>query len=150
MRLPWGGPVAGRTGRRTDWTARVITPGPLPAPAIAEYLRACDLVLQPYPDGASGRRTTLMTALANGVPVVTTLGVLYPSRSGQPERLPPPRLATPTSSPGWPSTCSTARTASPSWGRPAGDCTRTDSPSATPSPSCWTRHERRRPPGRRR
>jgi glycosyltransferase involved in cell wall biosynthesis len=61
---------------RADWPARVIAPGPLPAPALAEYLRACDLVLQPYPDGASGRRTTLMAALANGVPVVTTIGVL--------------------------------------------------------------------------
>jgi glycosyltransferase involved in cell wall biosynthesis len=59
-----------------DWSARVIAPGPLPAPAVAEYLRASDLALQPYSDGASGRRTTLMAALANGVPVVTTIGVL--------------------------------------------------------------------------
>ena len=61
---------------RAEWHSRVIAPGPLPAPLIAEYLRACDLVVQPYPDGASGRRTTLMAALANGVPVVTTIGVL--------------------------------------------------------------------------
>jgi glycosyltransferase involved in cell wall biosynthesis len=63
-------------GGWADWHARVIAPGPLPAPAIAEYLRACDLMIQPYPDGASGRRTTLMAALANGVPVVTTIGAL--------------------------------------------------------------------------
>jgi len=69
----WRGELA---DGRADWPARVIAPGPLPAPVIAEYLRACDLVLQPYPDGASGRRTTLMAALANGVPVVTTLGDL--------------------------------------------------------------------------
>jgi glycosyltransferase involved in cell wall biosynthesis len=55
---------------------RVAATGPLPANAVAEYLRACDLVVQPYPDGASSRRTSLMAALANGVPVVTTLGVL--------------------------------------------------------------------------
>jgi glycosyltransferase involved in cell wall biosynthesis len=61
---------------RADWPGRVIAPGPLPGPAIAEYLRACDLALQPYPDGASGRRTTLMAALANGLSVVTTLGAL--------------------------------------------------------------------------
>jgi glycosyltransferase involved in cell wall biosynthesis len=69
----WRGELA---DGRADWHDRVIAPGPLPGPAIAEYLRACDLVLQPYPDGASGRRTTLMAALANGVPVVTTLGAL--------------------------------------------------------------------------
>jgi glycosyltransferase involved in cell wall biosynthesis len=61
---------------RADWPDRVLAPGPLPAPAIAEYLRASDLVLQPYPDGVSGRRTTLMAALANGVPAVTTIGAL--------------------------------------------------------------------------
>jgi hypothetical protein len=64
------------TDGREGWTARIIAPGPLPGATIAGYLRACDLVLQPYPDGASGRRTTLMAALANGVPVVTTIGVL--------------------------------------------------------------------------
>lgn len=60
----------------TDHPGRVTATGPLPAGAVAEYLRACDLVIQPYPDGASSRRTTLMAALANGVPVVTTLGAL--------------------------------------------------------------------------
>ena len=69
----WRGELA---GGRADWHARIIAPGSLPAPLIAEYLRACDLVIQPYPDGASGRRTTLMAALANGVPVVTTIGAL--------------------------------------------------------------------------
>jgi glycosyltransferase involved in cell wall biosynthesis len=57
-----------------DWSNRVIAPGCLPAPAIAESLGACDLAIQPYPDGVSSRRTTVMAALANGVPVVTTLG----------------------------------------------------------------------------
>jgi glycosyltransferase involved in cell wall biosynthesis len=61
---------------RKDWHARITAPGLLPAPLIAEYLRACDLVIQPYSDGASSRRTTLMAALANGVPVVTTLGAV--------------------------------------------------------------------------
>jgi glycosyltransferase involved in cell wall biosynthesis len=59
-----------------DRIARVFSPGLLPSTEIAEYLRASDLALQPYPDGASGRRTTLMAALANGVPVVTTVGIL--------------------------------------------------------------------------
>ncbi len=58
------------------WADRVHAPGALPAHAVAEYLRACDLVVQPFPDGVSSRRTTVMAALANGVPVVTTLGHL--------------------------------------------------------------------------
>jgi glycosyltransferase involved in cell wall biosynthesis len=61
---------------RAEWHTRVIAPGPLPAPLIAEYLRACDLMIQPYPDGASSRRGSLMAALANGVPVITTIGAL--------------------------------------------------------------------------
>lgn len=59
---------------RADRLARIIAPGVLPAAIVAEHLRACDLALQPYPDGASGRRGTLMASLANGVPVLTTLG----------------------------------------------------------------------------
>ena len=58
------------------WSPRVVALGPLPAPAVAEYLLTCDLMIQPYPDGASTRRTTLMASLANGVPVLTTLGPL--------------------------------------------------------------------------
>ena len=60
------------TGGRADWSDRVVAPGSLPAAAVTEYLRACDLVIQPYPDGVSSRRGTAMAALANGVPVVTT------------------------------------------------------------------------------
>jgi glycosyltransferase involved in cell wall biosynthesis len=44
--------------------------------AIAAALRACDILVQPYPDGVTTRRTTMMAALASGVPVVTTLGPL--------------------------------------------------------------------------
>jgi glycosyltransferase involved in cell wall biosynthesis len=61
---------------RLDWSNRVVAPGPLPALAVAEYLLTCDLMIQPYPDGVSTRRTTLMASLANGVPVLTTLGPL--------------------------------------------------------------------------
>jgi glycosyltransferase involved in cell wall biosynthesis len=59
-----------------DWADRVVATGSLRGGIVAEYLQVCDLVLQPYPDGASSRRGSLMAALANGVPVVTTRGTL--------------------------------------------------------------------------
>ena len=43
---------------------------------ISRTLQACDLLVQPYPDGVSGRRTSLMAGLANGVAVVTNSGAL--------------------------------------------------------------------------
>ena len=48
--------------------------GELGSEAAAAHLRACDLLLQPYPDGVSGRRTSLMAGLALGLPIVTTRG----------------------------------------------------------------------------
>ena len=41
-----------------------------------EEVSATDLLLQPYLDGVSGRRTTTISALEHGVPVVTTFGRL--------------------------------------------------------------------------
>jgi glycosyltransferase involved in cell wall biosynthesis len=55
---------------------RVYAAGEVTPEAAAAHLAACDLLLQPYPDGATGRRTTLMAGLALGVPVVTTRGPL--------------------------------------------------------------------------
>ena len=43
---------------------------------ISLVLQACDLLLQPYPDGVSARRTSIMAGLANGVAVVTNAGAL--------------------------------------------------------------------------
>jgi glycosyltransferase involved in cell wall biosynthesis len=48
--------------------------GELSAADVSRHVSACDLMLQPYQDGVSGRRTSVMTALAHGVPVVTTEG----------------------------------------------------------------------------
>ena len=45
-------------------------------PGVAAHLRACDLLLQPYADGVSSRRTSVIAGLANRVPVVTNLGAL--------------------------------------------------------------------------
>ena len=65
--------------RLGDQAFRVDASGELDAAGLSQRLQACDLLVQPYPDGASTRRTTLMAALAHGVPVVTTVGRLSES-----------------------------------------------------------------------
>lgn len=52
-------------------TAESLASGEVPA-----ALRACDVVVQPYPDGVTTRRTSVMAALANSCAVVTTDGAL--------------------------------------------------------------------------
>jgi glycosyltransferase involved in cell wall biosynthesis len=52
----------------------VYATGRLSAAELSRHVSACDLMLQPYQDGVSGRRTSVMTALAHGIPVVTTSG----------------------------------------------------------------------------
>jgi glycosyltransferase involved in cell wall biosynthesis len=53
---------------------RLHASGRLGAAAAAAHLAASDLVLQPYPDGVSGRRGTAMAALAQGVCLLTDAG----------------------------------------------------------------------------
>lgn len=55
---------------------RLVAPGELPPAELAARLRGCDVLLQPYIDGISTRRTSAMAGLANGVPVVSNLGEL--------------------------------------------------------------------------
>jgi len=62
-----------------DLADRVTATGELTPGGVAAHLRACDLLLQPYPDGVSSRRTSVMAGLANQVPVVTNLGALSES-----------------------------------------------------------------------
>lgn len=56
--------------------ARLHALSGLAAADVARYISACDVMLQPYPDGISTRRTSAMAGLANGRPVVTTAGRL--------------------------------------------------------------------------
>jgi glycosyltransferase involved in cell wall biosynthesis len=58
---------------------RLVATGTLPEEEIPGHLAACDILVQPYPDGVSSRRTSLMAGLALGVPMVTTLGPLSES-----------------------------------------------------------------------
>ena len=57
-----------------DGEDRVAAAEDLPSKDVAAHLKACDLVVQPYPDGVSTRRSTAMAGLACGVPTVTNLG----------------------------------------------------------------------------
>jgi glycosyltransferase involved in cell wall biosynthesis len=60
-------------------SGRVSATGTLEMDAVADRLRACDLLVQPYPDGVSTRRTTVMAGLALGVPIATNDGHLTES-----------------------------------------------------------------------
>lgn len=55
---------------------RISATGPLDAALLSRHLSACDLMLQPYADGLSTRRTSAMACLAHGRPVVSTTGRL--------------------------------------------------------------------------
>ena len=55
---------------------RVSATGTLNASELSAHVAACDVLLQPYPDGVTSRRTTAMAGLFARVPVVTTQGKL--------------------------------------------------------------------------
>ena len=63
-------------GSHPSLAPRIDATGPLAPAQLTAALRACDVVVQPYPDGVTTRRTSVMAALANGVPVVSTAGPL--------------------------------------------------------------------------
>jgi len=57
-----------------DIRTHLFSTGTLPSTEIAAHISACDLMVQPYIDGISTRRTAAMAALANGRPLLTTSG----------------------------------------------------------------------------
>lgn len=59
---------------RLDPAIQVVRPGVLGASQLSYFLWASDLMLLPFTDGLSTRRTTLMAALAHGVPVLSQQG----------------------------------------------------------------------------
>ena len=59
-----------------EYSTKLTATGELAHRALAAHVAACDLLLQPYPDGVTSRRTTAMAALRLGVPLVTTSGRL--------------------------------------------------------------------------
>lgn len=58
---------------------RLHATGGLAPDAVAAHLAACDVLVQPYPDGVSSRRTSVMAGLALGLPIVTPHGDLTES-----------------------------------------------------------------------
>jgi glycosyltransferase involved in cell wall biosynthesis len=58
---------------------RVHATGALSHEDVSHHLRACTVMMQPYPDGISSRRTSAMAALAHGVPLVSSEGRLSES-----------------------------------------------------------------------
>ena len=56
--------------------ARVLATGTLSGDELARHVAACDVLLQPFPDGVSSRRTSVMAGMKLHVPVVTTRGRL--------------------------------------------------------------------------
>ena len=65
--------------KHPDLAGRVWSAGPLPDAELSCHLGACDLMVQPYPDGISTRRTGAMACLSHALPVVTTIGHLTES-----------------------------------------------------------------------
>lgn len=55
---------------------RIWASGELQSAEVAGALRACDLMLQPFQDGITARRTSVMAALANRIAVVSNVGRL--------------------------------------------------------------------------
>jgi hypothetical protein len=55
---------------------RVYSTGDLSSEQASLHISACDVMLQPYPDGVSSRRGSFMAPLSHGKPIATTSGPL--------------------------------------------------------------------------
>jgi glycosyltransferase involved in cell wall biosynthesis len=64
------------TAQHPRLAGRMFATGRLAERELSHHIAACDLMLQPYPDGVSSRRTSAMVALAHGRAMVTTQGRL--------------------------------------------------------------------------
>jgi Glycosyl transferases group 1 len=62
--------------RWPNLATRIHATGQLDAWELSRHLAACDVLLQPYPDGVCSRHTSIMAGLAHGLPIVTTAGRL--------------------------------------------------------------------------
>jgi len=53
---------------------RVTATGRIGSVDVADHISACDVMVQPFPDGANTRRTSLMACLINGIATVSNSG----------------------------------------------------------------------------
>lgn len=68
--------VAGILAAEPALIGRVEASGRAAAADVADMLSSCDLLLQPFPDGVTTRRTSVMAGLINGRAVLSTSGAL--------------------------------------------------------------------------
>jgi glycosyltransferase involved in cell wall biosynthesis len=61
---------------RPELARRIRASGSLPPCEVSMCISACDLLVQPYPDGITTRRTSAMVGLAHGRAIVTNSGHL--------------------------------------------------------------------------
>ena len=59
-----------------EFAGSVHATGTLSPAEISNHLGACDLMVQPYHDGITTRRTSAMACLSHALPIVTTMGDL--------------------------------------------------------------------------
>jgi glycosyltransferase involved in cell wall biosynthesis len=59
---------------RPGVASRLIATGALDAASISRHLLVCDVMIQPYPEGVTARRTTCIAGLAHGKAVVSCDG----------------------------------------------------------------------------
>ena len=60
--------------RRPQLAPLIQATGALEPENLSCHLAACDLLIQPYPDGVSTRRGSFLAGLSHGVPTITTIG----------------------------------------------------------------------------
>jgi len=68
--------VADLAGGAPSLAGRLHASGRVASTEAADLLSACDLLLQPFPDGITTRRTSVMAGLVNARPIVSTIGPL--------------------------------------------------------------------------
>lgn len=65
--------------RHPELAGRIHATGTLASHQLSLHISACDVLLQPYIDGVSSRRTSVMVGLSHCIPIVTTSGRLTES-----------------------------------------------------------------------